>query len=124
MPPIGYNLEDKNPKKGLSIIDAYNESDYHIFKKLNESKDDLDDKFATFYYSVLVGVVHVGWALIQNAHLSMIPEIASTDSDRTHLTSLRYAANVVVKLFVFSAMWILLHIGMEFLKCIDLNLLT
>ena len=101
-------------EKGLSVMDAYNESDYHISKKLNESKDDLDDKFATIYYSILVVVVHVGWALIQNAHLSLIPEIASAESDRTHLTSIRYAANVIVKLFVFSAMWILLHIGMQF----------
>ena len=119
MPPIGNNLKDKNTEEGLSIIDRYNDSDYHILMKLNESKDDLDDKFATLYYSVLVVVVHVGWALIQNAHLSLIPEIASAESDRTHLTSIRYAANVIVKLFVFSVMWILLHIGMQLKKCID-----
>ena len=114
MPPIGNNLKDTHTEEGLSIIDRYNDSDYHILMKSNETNDDLDDKFATLYYSVLVVAVHVGWALIQNAHLSMIPEIASAENDRTHLTSIRYAANVIVKLFVFSVMWILLHIGMEF----------
>jgi hypothetical protein len=41
------------------------------------------------YYSPFVILFQIGWAAVQIAHLSLIPELASTDQGRTELTAIR-----------------------------------
>ena len=41
------------------------------------------------YYGAFVAVFQFGWASVQISHLSLIPELAADDHERTGLNSLR-----------------------------------
>ena len=43
------------------------------------------------YYTAFIIVLQFGWAAVQLSHLAMIPELTSSESEYTLLTSIRYA---------------------------------
>lgn len=47
------------------------------------------------YYSPLVAIFQVGWAAVQIAHLSLIPDLTASERGRTELTAVRYARTFV-----------------------------
>ncbi|VCW79671.1 unnamed protein product [Gulo gulo] len=65
---------------------------------------------ALLYYGPFVVVFQFGWAATQIAHLSLIPELATSDHEKVELTALRYAFTVVANIAVYGAAWLLLHL--------------
>lgn len=65
---------------------------------------------ALLYYGPFVVVFQFGWAATQVAHLSLIPELVSSDHEKVELTALRYAFTVVANITVYGAAWLLLHL--------------
>ncbi|XP_032230199.2 major facilitator superfamily domain-containing protein 12 isoform X3 [Nematostella vectensis] len=65
--------------------------------------------------------VHFGWASTQISHLSLIPELVSTEQEKCDLNAFRYAATVASNIFVFIITWIMLDAGKEEL---DPNMLS
>jgi Na+/melibiose symporter-like transporter len=57
------------------------------------------------YYASFVIMFQFGWASVQISHLSMIPEIASTQTERTGLTAIRYAMTVSSNILVYMVAW-------------------
>ncbi|XP_008835255.1 major facilitator superfamily domain-containing protein 12 isoform X2 [Nannospalax galili] len=65
---------------------------------------------ALVYYGPFIVVFQFGWAATQIAHLSLIPELVTSDHEKVELTALRYAFTVVANITVFGAAWLLLHL--------------
>ncbi|XP_047386886.1 major facilitator superfamily domain-containing protein 12 isoform X2 [Sciurus carolinensis] len=65
---------------------------------------------ALLYYGPFIVVFQFGWAATQIAHLSLIPELVTSDPEKVELTALRYAFTVVANITVFGAAWLLLHL--------------
>uniref|UniRef100_A0A8D2JS69 Major facilitator superfamily domain containing 12 n=1 Tax=Sciurus vulgaris TaxID=55149 RepID=A0A8D2JS69_SCIVU len=65
---------------------------------------------ALLYYGPFIVVFQFGWAAVQIAHLSLIPELVTSDPEKVELTALRYAFTVVANITVFGAAWLLLHL--------------
>ncbi|KAK2490517.1 hypothetical protein MC885_021108 [Smutsia gigantea] len=65
---------------------------------------------ALLYYGPFVVVFQFGWAATQVAHLSLIPELVSSDHEKVELTALRYAFTVIANITVYGAAWLLLHL--------------
>ncbi|XP_036746556.1 major facilitator superfamily domain-containing protein 12 [Manis pentadactyla] len=65
---------------------------------------------ALLYYGPFVVVFQFGWAATQVAHLSLIPELVSSDHEKVELTALRYAFTVMANITVYGAAWLLLHL--------------
>ncbi len=57
------------------------------------------------YYAAFVVIFQFGWASVQISHLAMIPEIASTQKERTGLTAIRYSMTVISNLLVYVVTW-------------------
>ncbi|XP_058435205.1 major facilitator superfamily domain-containing protein 12 isoform X3 [Marmota monax] len=65
---------------------------------------------ALLYYGPFIVTFQFGWAATQIAHLSLIPELVTSDHEKVELTALRYAFTVVANITVFGAAWLLLHL--------------
>ncbi|XP_019064626.1 major facilitator superfamily domain-containing protein 12 [Fukomys damarensis] len=65
---------------------------------------------ALLYYGPFIVVFQFGWAATQIAHLSLIPELVTSDHEKVELTALRYAFTVVANIAVYGAAWLLLHL--------------
>ncbi|XP_039103466.1 major facilitator superfamily domain-containing protein 12 [Hyaena hyaena] len=65
---------------------------------------------ALLYYGPFVVVFQFGWAATQVAHLSLVPELATSDHEKVELTALRYAFTVVANITVYGAAWVLLRL--------------
>ncbi|XP_046540882.1 major facilitator superfamily domain-containing protein 12 isoform X2 [Equus quagga] len=65
---------------------------------------------ALLYYGPFIVVFQFGWAATQIAHLSLIPELVTSDHEKVELTALRYAFTVVANITVFGAAWLLLRL--------------
>nr|XP_044990656.1 major facilitator superfamily domain-containing protein 12 [Jaculus jaculus] len=65
---------------------------------------------ALLYYGPFIVIFQFGWAATQIAHLSLIPELVTSDHEKVELTALRYAFTVVANITVFGAAWLLLHL--------------
>lgn len=65
---------------------------------------------ALLYYAPFIVVFQFGWAATQIAHLSLIPELVTSDHEKVELTALRYAFTVVANIAVYGAAWLLLHL--------------
>lgn len=61
------------------------------------------------YFAIVIIVFQIGWPIVQVAHLSIIPEMARTQKDRTQLTSVRYSASVISNVIVFIVTWLVLR---------------
>jgi len=60
------------------------------------------------YYSFTVVFFHVGWAAVQIAHLSLIPEIAKRPGEIVELNAVRSGLTFVCGIFIYLVTWILL----------------
>lgn len=72
------------------------------------------------YYSVAVIIFHVGWAAVQIAHLSLIPEIAKRPGEIVELNAVRSGLTFVCGIFIYVVTWVLL--GQESEEGISPNL--
>lgn len=45
---------------------------------------------APLYYAVLIAAFQTGWATVQIAHLSLIPDLTPRQTERAELTAIRY----------------------------------
>ncbi|KAM4629202.1 major facilitator superfamily domain-containing protein 12 [Polymixia lowei] len=59
------------------------------------------------YYSPIVIVFQFGWAATQISHLSLIPELVSSEQAKVELTAYRYAFTVVANITVYALAWLL-----------------
>ena len=55
----------------------------------------------TVYFVFFVAIFQFGWAATQISHLSMIPALSSSTSERAQLTSMRYGATVISTIAVY-----------------------
>lgn len=65
----------------------------------------LDDSLHMVYYIPFVVLFQFGWAAVQIAHLSLVPDLTPDDVERTSLLSLRYAFTVISNLVVYAIMY-------------------
>ncbi|KAM7409699.1 hypothetical protein PAMA_001271 [Pampus argenteus] len=61
------------------------------------------------YFSPFVIIFQFGWAATQISHLSLIPELVSSESGKVELTAYRYAFTVVANITVYAVAWLLFH---------------
>ncbi|XP_070765427.1 major facilitator superfamily domain containing 12b [Enoplosus armatus] len=61
------------------------------------------------YFSTFIIIFQFGWAATQISHLSLIPELVSSESDKVELTAYRYAFTVVANITVYTVAWLLFH---------------
>ena len=67
---------------------------------------DPTDQFQLAYFGTFAVLFQFGWAVVQISHLSMIPGLSGgSDSERTSLTSIRYAATVAAFVVVYCVTW-------------------
>lgn len=57
------------------------------------------------YYSCAIIVFQSGWALVQIAHLSILPEMTPSTSERAELTAHRYTASMASHIAVYLIAW-------------------
>jgi len=63
------------------------------------------------YYCAFVVIFQFGWAATQISHLAIIPEMSPLTSERTGLTSKRFAATVASNVTVYALAWLYLGMG-------------
>uniref|UniRef100_A0A3Q3KK13 Major facilitator superfamily domain-containing protein 12 n=1 Tax=Monopterus albus TaxID=43700 RepID=A0A3Q3KK13_MONAL len=61
------------------------------------------------YFSPFIIIFQFGWAAAQISHLSLIPELVSSESAKVELTAYRYAFSVVANVTVYAVAWLLFH---------------
>ncbi|XP_020789034.1 major facilitator superfamily domain-containing protein 12 [Boleophthalmus pectinirostris] len=61
------------------------------------------------YFSPFVILFQFGWASVQISHLSLIPELASSEGAKVELTAFRYAFSVVANITLYAGAWLLFH---------------
>ncbi|XP_061681322.1 major facilitator superfamily domain-containing protein 12-like [Syngnathoides biaculeatus] len=61
------------------------------------------------YFTPFIIIAQFGWAATQISHLSLIPELVSSESGKVELTAYRYAFTVVANITVFTVAWLLFH---------------
>lgn len=62
------------------------------------------------WYSPLVAIFQLGWAAVQIAHLSLIPDLTASEHGRTELTAVRYSMSVCSSVVVYLITWSVLHV--------------
>ena len=63
-----------------------------------------------FYFSMFIVLFQCGWAIVQISHLAILPELSTTQTDRSELNSVRYCMSIISNITVFIVMWLMLHI--------------
>ncbi|KAK7888879.1 hypothetical protein WMY93_024439 [Mugilogobius chulae] len=61
------------------------------------------------YFSPFVVLFQFGWASVQISHLSLIPELVSSEAAKVELTAYRYAFTVVANITLYAGAWLLFH---------------
>ncbi len=61
------------------------------------------------YYAPFVVIFQFGWAATQISHLSLIPQLTTSDDERVALNAIRYAFTVMSNLFVYGMTYLLLR---------------
>lgn len=79
-----------------------------IFSPCLACSEDSPKWLPLLYYSVTVVIFHVGWAGVQIAHLSLIPEIARRPGEIVELNAVRSGLTFVCGIFIYVVTWILL----------------
>lgn len=74
-----------------------------------------------FFFSVFITLFQCGWATVQISHLAILPELATTQTDRSELNSMRYCLSIFSNITVFMVAWIVLHIENRNLDLIGTN---
>ncbi|XP_029904959.1 major facilitator superfamily domain-containing protein 12 [Myripristis murdjan] len=68
-------------------------------------------QWAQFIYSCpFIIIFQFGWAATQISHLSLIPELVSSESAKVELTAYRYACTVAANITVYAVAWLLFHL--------------
>ncbi|XP_058019336.1 major facilitator superfamily domain-containing protein 12 isoform X2 [Ahaetulla prasina] len=68
---------------------------------------------ALIYYIPFIIIFQFGWAATQISHLSLIPELVTTDHEKVELTAFRYAFTVMANITVYGVAWFLLHFQID-----------
>ncbi|KAM3876321.1 LOW QUALITY PROTEIN: major facilitator superfamily domain-containing protein 12 [Diretmus argenteus] len=61
------------------------------------------------YFSPFLIISQFGWAAVQISHLSLIPELVSSEHAQVEVTAYRYAFTVVANITVYVVAWLLFH---------------
>lgn len=61
------------------------------------------------YFAICILFFQLGWAIVQITHLSMIPELSRTNTDRSDMTAIRYSASICSNVVVYMVTWAVLH---------------
>nr|XP_014424905.2 major facilitator superfamily domain-containing protein 12 [Pelodiscus sinensis] len=64
---------------------------------------------ALVYFIPFIVIFQFGWAATQISHLSLIPELVTSDHEKVELTAFRYAFTVAANITVYGVAWLLLH---------------
>lgn len=62
-----------------------------------------------YYYAPFVCIFQFGWAATQISHLSLIPQLTTSENERMALQAIRYAFTVMSNLFVYGMTYLLLR---------------
>ncbi|XP_026554727.1 major facilitator superfamily domain-containing protein 12 isoform X2 [Pseudonaja textilis] len=68
---------------------------------------------ALIYFIPFIIIFQFGWAATQISHLSLIPELVTTDHEKVELTAFRYAFTVMANITVYGVAWFLLHFQID-----------
>ncbi|XP_063146806.1 major facilitator superfamily domain-containing protein 12 isoform X2 [Candoia aspera] len=68
---------------------------------------------ALIYFIPFVIIFQFGWAATQISHLSLIPELVTSDHEKVELTAFRYAFTVMANITVYGVAWLLLHFQID-----------
>lgn len=71
------------------------------------------DTLKLTYYIGVAAVFQFGWGCVQISHLSLIPELASRETEKIELNAIRSALRFSCGIFVFGVTWILLRRSSE-----------
>lgn len=69
-----------------------------------------DQSVQMIYYAVFIIIFQFGWASVQVAHLSLIPDLTKNPNEKTELNALRNAFTVVSSICVYSVAWVVLGV--------------
>uniref|UniRef100_A0A6Q2XPR2 Major facilitator superfamily domain containing 12 n=1 Tax=Esox lucius TaxID=8010 RepID=A0A6Q2XPR2_ESOLU len=61
------------------------------------------------YFTPFIVIFQFGWATIQISHLSLIPELVSSEHAKVELTAYRYSFTVVANITVYAVAWLLFN---------------
>ncbi|XP_076832805.1 major facilitator superfamily domain-containing protein 12a isoform X1 [Brachyhypopomus gauderio] len=61
------------------------------------------------YFIPFIVIFQFGWAATQISHLSLIPELVSSEHAKVELTAYRYAFTVIANITVYAVAWVLFH---------------
>ncbi|XP_007440721.1 major facilitator superfamily domain-containing protein 12 [Python bivittatus] len=68
---------------------------------------------ALIYFIPFIIIFQFGWAATQISHLSLIPELVTSDHEKVELTAFRYAFTVMANITVYGVAWFLLHFQID-----------
>ncbi|XP_063003267.1 major facilitator superfamily domain-containing protein 12 [Elgaria multicarinata webbii] len=68
---------------------------------------------ALIYFIPFIVIFQFGWAATQISHLSLIPELVTSDHEKVELTAFRYAFTVMANITVYGVAWLLLHFQVD-----------
>ncbi|XP_031715185.1 major facilitator superfamily domain-containing protein 12 [Anarrhichthys ocellatus] len=78
-----------------------------LFNRCLACNDNAPPQAQMLYYTPFVLIFQLGWAATQISHLSLIPELVSSESDKVELTAYRHAFTVVANITVYTVAWLL-----------------
>lgn len=67
--------------------------------------------YQLWYYSFFIVIFQFGWASTQISHLSLVPELTSSQHGRTSLLALRYTFTVFSNIIVYLVTWLVFHLN-------------
>ncbi|XP_069733853.1 major facilitator superfamily domain-containing protein 12 [Phaenicophaeus curvirostris] len=84
-----------------------------IFSPCLGCKENTPEWAAFIYYLPFILIFQFGWAATQISHLSLIPELVSSDHEKVELTAFRYAFTVMANITVYGLAWLLLNFQVD-----------
>lgn len=81
---------------------------YNFFPKTNGIPQFLMNKIALssfIFYIPFITLFQIGWAIVQIAHLSLIPDLSSIQTDRIDLNAIRYFFTIMANIVLYSIIW-------------------
>ncbi|XP_009704503.1 PREDICTED: major facilitator superfamily domain-containing protein 12, partial [Cariama cristata] len=77
-----------------------------IFNPCLGCKENTPQWAAFIYYLPFIIIFQFGWAATQISHLSLIPELVTSDHEKVELTAFRYAFTVMANITVYGLAWL------------------
>ncbi|XP_066840091.1 major facilitator superfamily domain-containing protein 12 isoform X3 [Anser cygnoides] len=84
-----------------------------IFSPCLGCKENTPQWAAFIYYLPFIVIFQFGWAATQISHLSLIPELVTSDHEKVELTAFRYAFTVMANITVYGLAWLLLNLQVD-----------